>query len=201
MRTVRQGLVGLFSVVFLLGGVAMVTPLGSVAQAASPAGLIADHDAEMAAQHNMIQQDITDAQTAIQGDLTTLQAAVDALVVSPPCGAGTAGQRFVADTEEVCDNTTGLYWVKMPDATVRSHAAALTHCAGLDLGNSQTYRLPEVKELISLVDYSQFNLALPVGHPFSNVQSSLYWSASTSASNSHVRVVRELHHWLRLVCA
>ena len=100
---------------------------------------------------------------------------------APLCGAGTEGQRFVADGTEVCDNDTGLYWVKAPDATPRNHATALTHCAGLNLGNSQTYRLPEVKELISLVDYSQFNPALPAGHPFSGVQSSFYWSASTSA--------------------
>jgi len=134
----------------------------------------------------MIQQDITDAQTAIQGDLATLQAAVDALepgVAPPPCGAGTEGQRFVADDNEVCDNDTGLYWVKTPDSTIRNHATALTHCAGLDLGNSQTYRLPESKELFSLVDHSQFNPALPAGHPFMNVQSFFYWSASTSASN------------------
>jgi len=160
MRTGRQVLIGLCSVVFLLGGVTMVTPLGNVAQAASPAGLIADHDAEMAAQHDMIQQDISDAQTAIQGDLTTLQAAVDALAAPPPCGAGTEGQRFVADTEEVCDNTTGLYWVKMPDATVRNHAAALTHCAGLDLGNSQTYRLPEASMIFgSRAAFRSFNSA------------------------------------------
>lgn len=212
MGTVTRGFIGMLSVVFFLGGVAMVTPLGSgVAQAAkvkhedldatiqsestsiqntvttestTVQTAVGAVESELTTQHDMIKQAITDTQTAIQGDLTTLQAAVDALepgAAPPPCGAGTEGQRFVADPNEVCDNDTGLYWVKAPDSTTRLHANAVTHCARLDLGNSQTYRLPEVKELISLVDYSQLGPALPSGHPFSNVQSDRYWSATALA--------------------
>jgi hypothetical protein len=44
--------------------------------------------------------------------------------------------------------------------------------------------LPEIKELISLVDYSKFNPALPEGHPLQAVQAALFWSASTYAGNS-----------------
>ncbi len=41
-------------------------------------------------------------------------------------------------------------------------------------------RLPEIKELISLVDYSQFNPNLPADHPFGNLVSGVdYWSATT----------------------
>ena len=43
------------------------------------------------------------------------------------------------------------------------------------------WRLPSVKELISLIDYSQYNPALPQGHPFTNVQSSYYWSSTSHA--------------------
>jgi len=143
---------------------------------------------EMSAQHDMIKQDLSDAQTAIQADLAEVKALVEALEpgpAAPPCGAGTEGERFVTsgDNTEVCDNTTGLSWVKMPDLTKRNHAAAITHCAGLDLGNGQTYRLPEVKEFISLVDYSQSNPALPPGHPFMNVQVLAYWTPATRATN------------------
>jgi hypothetical protein len=38
--------------------------------------------------------------------------------------------------------------------------------------------------LASLVDPSQSNPALPIGHPFSNVQLSEYWSANTVALNT-----------------
>ena len=106
----------------------------------------------------------------------------------PLCGAGTEGQRFVPDDEttptEYCDNDTGLIWPKTPDLTTRNWNTAVSFCPGLDLGNGQTYRLPEVKELISLLDYSQIDPALPAGHPFMNIQNSFYWSATTVVDNS-----------------
>ena len=107
-------------------------------------------------------------------------------MLRPLCGVGTGGQRFVADANEVCDNNTGLYWVEMPDTTRRNQTNAVTYCSTLSLGNGQTYRLPEVKELISLIDYSQSNPALPLGHLFSNVQSDFYWSVSSVANNAGV---------------
>ena len=96
------------------------------------------------------------------------------------CHGGTTVGRFVPiGTTEVCDRTTGLTWQKTPDAIPRTHAVAVTYCPTV----GTHYRLPEVKELISLLDYSQFNFALPVGHPFTNVQSAYYWSATTYAGN------------------
>ena len=71
----------------------------------------------LAAQHEKLQDAIAD-----------LQESVDALgQLAPPCGAGTAGQRFVVldDGEEVCDNTTGLFWQQQPDNSILSQANAL----------------------------------------------------------------------------
>jgi hypothetical protein len=45
-------------------------------------------------------------------------------------------------------------------------------------------RLPEIKELISLVDYSMAQPALPEGNPFQDVVLSWYWSATALAENS-----------------
>jgi len=45
------------------------------------------------------------------------------------------------------------------------------------------WRLPNVKELQSLIDYSTYNPSLPDSHPFTNVQSAAYWS-STSVQSS-----------------
>ncbi|UCE63384.1 MAG: DUF1566 domain-containing protein [Nitrospirota bacterium] len=105
----------------------------------------------------------------------------------PACGPGTPGPRWVPDrpeTTEFCDNTTGLWWEKTPDGTPRDWVDSGTHCANRDLDNGQTYRLPTVRELFSLVDYSQRNPALPVDQPFGNVQSADYWSATeTVAAN------------------
>jgi hypothetical protein len=52
-------------------------------------------------------------------------------------------------------------------------------CQPKNVGGRYGWRLPTVDELASLVDISQSNPALPSGHPFINVQSSDYWSAST----------------------
>ena len=41
-----------------------------------------------------------------------------------------------------------------------------------------------VQELASLMDPTQSNPELPAGHPFSDVQSAGYWSATTSAIDS-----------------
>jgi hypothetical protein len=42
-------------------------------------------------------------------------------------------------------------------------------------------RLPNNRELQSLVDYGQYNPAWPEGHPFTKVQCSLYWASTTNA--------------------
>ena len=140
--------------------------------------LRSEHASQNTAQeaaHSALTQQLADIQTAI-ASLST-----GAGNAQPPCGAGTGAQRFVVsqDGTEVCDNTTGLNWQKDPDSITRTQAAALAYCPTVRAGS----RLPEVKELISIVDYTTFNPALPAGHLFPNVQSDLYWSATTSAAD------------------
>jgi hypothetical protein len=45
------------------------------------------------------------------------------------------------------------------------------------------WRLPNVKELDSLIDFAQCDPALPSGHPFNNVQNIYYWSSTTHEYN------------------
>jgi len=146
-------------------------------------GTLQSQHATQDAAHSALTQQLTDIQAAI-ASLSTGGSA------QPPCGAGTGAQRFVVsqDGMEVCDNTTGLNWEQHPDSILRNLADALTHCASLVGG----FRLPEVKELISLVDYTRFNPALPASHPFTNVQSANYWSATTDAAAPTLSVWRML---------
>ena len=85
----------------------------------------------------------------------------------------------------VLDTETGLVWSQ--DANLSgpmNWLDANTYCRELELCNHMGWRLPTVEELSSLVDPSQSPLALPVGHPFSNVQFgagiNAYWTSTNS---------------------
>ena len=86
--------------------------------------------------------------------------------------------------DAVFDKETGLVWEKTPDTTTRTWVNALTRCYTQEIGGRKGWRVPTIEELASLVDTSQPAPTLPAGHPFINVQSSNYWSATTLASNS-----------------
>jgi hypothetical protein len=104
----------------------------------------------------------------------------------------------------VLDNLTGLIWLKKANCIGTDNSTFDTDGTGGDgkvywqtaldfvadlnttpvnCGVSQTdWRLPNRKELLSLIDLGEFNPALPSGHLFLDVQSFYYWSATTRAS-------------------
>jgi hypothetical protein len=84
----------------------------------------------------------------------------------------------------VFDKETGRVWERSPDTSTFDWFGALAHCYALEVGGRKGWRLPTIEELASLVDASQPAPTLPSGHPFSNVQSSNYWSATTFADNT-----------------
>ena len=118
-------------------------------------------------------------------------------------GATIPAPRFTdSGNGTITDNLTKLVWLKNADVagTTRTWATALTDLAQLNTdgtingndcedtsnrGAHQTdWRLPNCNELVSLTDLSNWNPALPTGHPFTNVQvNSYYWSGSTYASD------------------
>ncbi|MGA1839503.1 MAG: DUF1566 domain-containing protein [bacterium] len=83
----------------------------------------------------------------------------------------------------VTDSLTGLMWTK--DATLpgetKAWAEALAFCNDLVLAGHNDWRLPNIKELLSLIDYSKYDPALPSDHPFSGVVSGNYWSSTSYA--------------------
>ena len=85
----------------------------------------------------------------------------------------------------VTDNLTGLVWSE--DANLdglKTWTNALTYTEDVTVCGYVDWRLPNSKELFSLIDRSQSGPALPVGYPFTNVQSGiddLYWSSTTYA--------------------
>ncbi|HBI23452.1 MAG TPA: hypothetical protein DDX84_04440, partial [Nitrospiraceae bacterium] len=91
--------------------------------------------------------------------------------------------RFTVSGDCVTDNLTGLMWTKNANlpGTSKTWQQAIDYANGLSLCGYTDWRLPNRKELHSLTDFSRYNPALPSGHPFLNVQSLYYWSATSSA--------------------
>lgn len=96
-------------------------------------------------------------------------------------------ERFVAvGTELVRDLASGLIWPRdaglggfpMPWRQALKFAAGL---AGQGYGGRTDWRLPNRRELRSLVSYGQARPALPLGHPFVNVFAGWHWTATTAA--------------------
>jgi len=111
------------------------------------------------------------------------------------------------------DNLTGLIWLKNADCIGTEHPLfdndglaedgmvnwqhALDFVAGINNGtyncgdtsgkggNYRTdWRLPNIRELLSLLDYGHFEPAIPSPHPFQNFRIAFYWSSTTGANRS-----------------
>jgi len=105
----------------------------------------------------------------------------------------------------VTDNLTGLIWLKDAncmatnypsfdnDGTAGDGAVTWSHAFSFiseinvgvfsNCGDGNTdWRLPNYKELLSLIDAENFFPALPTGHPFTNVAQLYYWSSTTLAA-------------------
>lgn len=77
----------------------------------------------------------------------------------------------------IFDAATGLEWQEVDDGTRRCWDNALTYCESLSLNNNNDWRLPNLSELHSIVDYLRYKPSIdPV---FSVQPSSDYWSATT----------------------
>lgn len=110
-------------------------------------------------------------------------------------GIGWPVPRFTDNGDgTVTDNLTGLIWLKNANCFgTTSWAQALADCNTLANGDcgltdgslAGDWRLPNIKELQSIIDYGQNSPALPPGHPFTDVQTSnYYWSSTSSASST-----------------
>lgn len=111
-----------------------------------------------------------------------------------PCGVSkTGGQTFSGADRFVpvlygvayCDRETGVVWETSPAVTFFNWAGAISHCTTREVGGRKGWALPMREQLSSLLDINSIlclggGLCLPDGHPFQNVQSANYWSASTT---------------------
>ncbi|MBU2646669.1 DUF1566 domain-containing protein [bacterium] len=81
----------------------------------------------------------------------------------------------------VTDYDTILVW-QQGESDRKTWESALTYCEGLTLGGQSDWRLPNFKELQSIVDYTRHSPAINITY-FANAFSLDYWS-STSSTNT-----------------
>lgn len=92
-----------------------------------------------------------------------------------------------ADTNVVMDNLTGLMWARNANlnGAWTSWSNAIVYCEDLTYGGHNDWRLPNRRELESLVHLGQANPdAWLTTQGFTGVQAFLYWSSTTVASTT-----------------
>lgn len=111
-----------------------------------------------------------------------------------------ASQRFKVlsefNNQAVLDKETGLVWERTPSGSAPWGQARM-NCAALTLGNRLGWRLPSIHELSSLIDPSRATfpgtgLALPPGHPFTQVFPTFHWTATMDAEHPNAAWVLDV---------
>ena len=91
-------------------------------------------------------------------------------------------KRFIDNKDgTVSDNETGLMWAQEGSPERLTFKEAEKYYKELNLGKHKDWRLPTLKELISIVDYDRIS---PSIDPIFKAESSWYWSATGYAGGS-----------------
>lgn len=96
-----------------------------------------------------------------------------------------AGPRFQVDGETVVDRATGLEWSRenVPGGQMK-WAAAGEACTKLTLGGHSDWRLPTIRELLTIVDYERHEPAIDTDA--FKCESSYYWTSTPAHSSPGV---------------
>lgn len=116
-------------------------------------------------------------------------AALSAILWLPGGVAAEEGSgRFILvfDGEAVKDSVTGLVWEREPDYIFDVWDRSLARCATKTVGGRQGWRAPSIDEIKTLVDPEQQDPSLPASHPFRNIKSGIYWTATTHPTDDIV---------------
>ncbi len=93
--------------------------------------------------------------------------------------------RFTVSASEVVDGKTGLIWQRGVAPVVKTWADAKAYCPTV----GANFRLPSVKELLTIVDLTKFAAPAIDTTAFPGTPSAAFWTSSAMAGNS-------LYAWL-----
>lgn len=103
-------------------------------------------------------------------------------------GASWPNPRFIDNSNgTVTDNLTGLMWMKIPIATSEKMTSlnAAVYVDNINRGLIKLtvpyydWRIPNLNELMSLINFGSSNPALPANHPFAAIKNDVYWTSTT----------------------
>jgi len=98
-----------------------------------------------------------------------------------------ANDRYVDNNNgTIFDKYTGLIWQQVSPTEKQTWEQALSYCENLTLGNKSDWRLPNQKELRSLVDYSKANPSINIKYFPTTFTDDIFWSSTTTASTTNL---------------
>ncbi|PHS58558.1 MAG: hypothetical protein COB17_03010 [Sulfurimonas sp.] len=84
--------------------------------------------------------------------------------------------------EIIVDTTTNLIWQDNATTAAMTWSSSISYCESLSLGSFSDWRLANITELTSLVD---FTLSSPsINSKFKNINTNHYWSSTTKKSDT-----------------
>jgi hypothetical protein len=102
--------------------------------------------------------------------------------VGEPAAISAAGSRFEKiDDEQVLDRTTGLIGTRANVGKTMPFKDAAAACEQLELGGVKGWRLPTIRESLSLVDYARHDPAIDTN--FFSCDSGWYWTSTPYAGS------------------
>ena len=93
--------------------------------------------------------------------------------------------RFTQNGSVVYDSKTQLSWQSTPSTKTFNWSDAKSYCNNLTYGGKEDWRLPNIDELKSLVDYSKYKPAIAT--TLIDIKTDdYYWSSSKAVSSSSI---------------
>ncbi|MGD9732770.1 MAG: DUF1566 domain-containing protein [Desulfamplus sp.] len=97
---------------------------------------------------------------------------------------GLCDNLFINGNGTISDSATGLMWQQDKPDNEMTWKDALSYCENLNLGGYTDWRLPTIKELLSIVDYSLYNPAIDT-NIFKDTFAYFYWSSTTDSNYTY----------------
>lgn len=109
-----------------------------------------------------------------------------------------AQAKFIRDDTKdvVLDTTTNLMFQDDATPSIMNWTSAVSYCENINLGTYSDWRLPNISELNSMLDFSTYNPA--VDKVFKNIVLNHYWSSTTRKADItyalDVNFISAAHH-------